>query len=29
MRFLRELKEKENISDEEEEKIRELILGVS
>lgn len=29
MRFLRELKEKENISDEQEEKIRELILGVS
>ena len=29
MRFLRELKEKENISDEQGEKIRELILGVS
>lgn len=29
MRFLRELKEKENISDEQEEKIREFILGVS
>lgn len=28
MRFLRELKEKENISEEEEEKIKELILGV-
>lgn len=28
MRFLRELKEKENISDEEEEKIKSLILGV-
>lgn len=28
MRFLRQLKEKENISDEEEEKIKELILGV-
>ena len=28
MKFLRELKEKENISDEEEEKIKSLILGV-